>query len=121
VTDCTLLTIRRARSADREALHALQLASIGALVSAYYDEDVIEAFVGQFGTMSDRLLDEGRFFAAAVKGEFVGCGGWSMRNSIPVATIRSVYVHPDFTRRGIARFLMEIIEADMQRNGANLA
>ncbi len=121
MTDCNLLTIRRARCADRDALHSLQMTSVRQLVRAYYDTDVIEAFVGQFGTMSDRLLDEGRFFAATLNNNFVGCGGWSMRNSIPVATIRSVFVHPDFTRRGIARFLMEIIEADIRRNGANLA
>ncbi len=121
MTDCNLLTIRRARSADRDALHALQMTSARQLVRAYYEEDVIDAFVGQFGTMSDRLLDEGRFFAATLNGSFVGCGGWSMRNTIPVATVRSVFVHPEFTRRGIARFLMEMIEADMRRNGANLA
>jgi GNAT superfamily N-acetyltransferase len=121
MSECNLILIRRVRSADRDALHALQLVSIRQLVRAYYDDDVVEAFVKQFGTMNDRLLDEGRFFGATLNHQFVGCGGWSMRNSVPVATVRSVFVHPDFTRRGIAGYLMEIIEDDMRRNGANLA
>lgn len=121
MSECDLITIRRARCADRDALHTLQLASIRQLVRAYYDHDVVEGFIGQFGTMNDRLLDEGRFFSATLNNRFVGCGGWSMRNSVPVATLRSVFVHPDFTRRGIAGHLLEMIEADMRRNGANLA
>jgi ribosomal protein S18 acetylase RimI-like enzyme len=57
----------------------------------------------------------------------VGCGGWSARtpqyaahlaagmqmSSTRDATVRSVYVHPQMARSGIARRVMAAVEADI--------
>lgn len=123
----TIADIRRATRADRDMLHALQVQSIRELGAAYYDKDVIEAFIANVGTMDDRLLDDGTFFAAYFQGELVGCGGWTHRKPSyathmateavrllrPVATVRSIFVHPAFARRGFARRLMRKIETDI--------
>ena len=46
---------------------------------AFYDEDLIEAFIAQVGTMDDVMLSDGTYFAAFVGNLLVGCGGWSQR------------------------------------------
>jgi GNAT superfamily N-acetyltransferase len=109
----------------------MQAHSYRTLGAPYYDDDVIEAFIGGVGTMDDTLLDDGTYFAAILEGRIVGCGGWSWRtpaytarmtNAAPTpsatkANVRSVYVHPDFARRGIAREIMTAIEAEITAAG----
>ncbi len=124
------MTIRTAQRADREALHALQALSLRMFAVPYYGSEVIEAFIAR-GIMFDRLLDEGTYFVVHHGTTLIGCGGWS--SHIPQgpafttapeqerATIRSVFVHPNWTRRGVARQIMETIEAEMAEAGHDQA
>jgi GNAT superfamily N-acetyltransferase len=125
------LEMRRATSFERDALRALQAASLRGLATAYYDEDVIETFIARIGTMDDTMLDDGTYYAATCDGVLVGCGGWSARTpgyaahlaaggsraAEPGATVRSIYVHPEWARRGVARRVMAVIEADIAAAG----
>jgi GNAT superfamily N-acetyltransferase len=109
----------------------MQALSFRTLGAAYCDDDVIEAFISGIGTMDDTLLEDGTYFAATAQGRIVGCGGWSWRTpaytshmtaaptaaSVTKATVRSLYVHPDFARRGVARAIMTAIEAEIMAAG----
>ncbi|NWG24895.1 MAG: GNAT family N-acetyltransferase [Pseudorhodoplanes sp.] len=131
----TLIYIRRAHEADRDALHALQEMSMRRLGLAFYDADVIEAFIEQVGTMDDVMLSDGTYFAAFVGNLLVGCGGWSQRTpnyvshagdiapegAAQAATIRSIFVHPAWARRGIARQVMTRVESDIVAAGLDHA
>lgn len=101
------------------------------LGASFYDEDVIEAFIASVGTMDDSLIDEGGYSVVVLDGQIVGSGGWSMRapgyashakggdaaEMARKATVRSVFVHPDFARRGIARGLMDRVERQILAAG----
>jgi GNAT superfamily N-acetyltransferase len=131
----TLIYIRRATAADRDALHAMQEASMRRLGLAFYNEDLIEAFIAQVGTMDDVMLSDGTYFAAFVGNLLVGCGGWSQRtpnyashtagdtdrSETRAATIRSLFVHPAWVRRGIARQVMARVESDILTAGLDHA
>lgn len=120
-------TIRPAQPSDREALRAMQALSICVLGGDFYSPEQLGAFVAEVGTMDDFLLREGTYYVAEWNGTIIGSGGWSRRmpnyaNAIRAAgeqlsepgvpKIRSVYVHPGFARRGIARRLMELAERE---------
>jgi GNAT superfamily N-acetyltransferase len=131
----TDISIRLADRCDRSELRAMQALSFLTLGAPYYDNDVIEAFIAGVGTMEDALIDDGTYFLATSQGRIVGCGGWSRRTpgymacvtssgttrTAPRATVRSIYVHPDFARRGIARALMATIEAKIIAAGSDTA
>ena len=126
------ITIRTADRSDRDALRALQALSLRTLAAPYYDSAALEAFIAM-GTMYDALLDGGTFFAVHEGAVLIGCGGWSSRmpdyakfakDAVPGqkdATVRSVFVHPDWGRRGIGRRIMEKVEADIARAGFDQA
>ena len=121
----TDIDIRLADLSERQSLRALQELSLRTLGAAYYDEDVIETFIAHIGTMDETLIEDRTYFAAFVNGALAGCGGWSTRmpgyvqympsEALPGArkpvTVRSVFVHPDFSRRGVGRRIMAAIEA----------
>jgi GNAT superfamily N-acetyltransferase len=129
----TEIQIGRAGPADRQELRDMQAHSFRTLAGAYYEDEVIEAFIAM-GTMDDSLLEDGTYYAARMQGRIVGCGGWSWRTpayaarlagpapaSVRNATVRSLYVHPDFARRGIASRLMAAIEMEIADSGYETA
>lgn len=79
----------------------MQAHSFRTLGVPYYDNAVIEAFIGG------------------------GCGGWSVRTpgyashmnvprtapGLQKATVHGIFAHPDFARRGMAKAIMAAIEA----------
>jgi len=114
---------------DLQELKDLQAHSFRVLGTPYYGSDVVEAFI-EVGTMDPALLDEGTYFVAVSAGRIVGCGGWCLRTPSyaayivgaatsggQTATVRSVYVHPLFARKGIARALMTAIEVEIAAAG----
>jgi GNAT superfamily N-acetyltransferase len=114
----------------------MQAHSFRALGAPFYEPDVIEAYIAGIGTMDDALIDDGTYFVAtASDGRIAGSGGWSRRtptyaarvrgNALPAAvataTVRSIYVDPDFARRGIARAIMAAIESEIVAAGFGAA
>jgi len=128
----TEITMRTAGRSDRDALRELQALSLRTLAAPFYDSEAIEAFIAM-GTMYDGLLDDGTFFVVNHGTTLIGCGGWSSRipnyakfakGAAPEqedATVRSIFVHPDWGRRGVARRIMEKVEADIARAGFDQA
>lgn len=119
------MVVRAASPADAAALREMQALSMRVLGASVYAPDVIEAYLAQVGTLDEHLLEDGRYRVATLGGLIVGCGGWSTRpagycgraagaTAEPgTATVRAVYVHPDWARQGIARRIMAEVEAEI--------
>ena len=124
------IRIRFASSADLQELIEMQALSFRVLGAPYYGSEVVEAFI-EVGTMDRSLIDDGTYFIATFDGRIVGCGGWSRRapsyaafmsgtvaiSGVRAATVRAIYVHPEFARRGIASAVMATIEAEIAAAG----
>lgn len=121
---------RAAEPADAAALRAMQALSFRVLGAGAYAPEVIEAYLAEVGTLDEHLLQDGRYRVAVHAGAIVGCGGWSTRPAgysgraagpggagFAGATVRAVYVHPDWARRGIARRIMAETESAMAAAG----
>lgn len=129
------LLIRPARLDELEPLLAMQQRSLRVLAAPHYGRDVLEAALAQMGTMDPRLIGDGTYLVAEWQGEIAGGAGWTMRApnyarllaeplpSLPgrCGVVRSVYVDPGMARRGIARRLMEVVEARIVADGAGTA
>ena len=127
------ITIRHARHAEIPAIRAMQEYSLLVLGSASYAPDVIAAFLTEIGTMDDTVVQEGHYFVAVnADGAILASGGWSRKtpgydraaisgvtdgNGADAATVRSVFVAPAASRRGIATAIMERIEQDAAAHG----
>jgi GNAT superfamily N-acetyltransferase len=126
-------TIRLARSADVVALRELIDASVRILQRADYSAEQLDAALGTaYGVDTQLILDETYYVveAAGAAGEKVlaACGGWSMRKTLygsdhgpfrdnsmldpalDAAKIRAFFVHPEWTRRGIASLILKTCE-----------
>mgnify|MGYP001544884012 CR=1 FL=1 len=128
------IKIRTANRADAGNLIAMHALSLRRLARAFYDPEVLEAFITQ-GPLDLTLLDGQGYFVAESNGVLLGSGGWSpevphyhgtlkrmdAEPSGPVATVRSVFVHPNAARRGVASVLMTRIEAEIRAHGFQTA
>lgn len=132
VTDISRYTVRHARPADIPAIRAMQGRSMWVLCGDFYSTDEIANFLTLYGTMDDAMVEEGHYFVASDHcGAVVGSGGWS--RSLPryagataasetVAvrpTVRSVFVDPAATRRGIGSMIMSRTESDALEHGVD--
>jgi GNAT superfamily N-acetyltransferase len=128
-------TLRPARIEDLPALLAMQHASMRALAAAHYPSPVLEAALSRMGTMDARLVTDGTYLLAEESGRIAGSAGWSLHAPnyarlmaevpppLPGRTglVRSVYVGPDFARRGLGRRLMQAVEARLAAIGVTTA
>lgn len=131
----TTLSIQRSQRSDCDELRAMQHASLRELGRRCYDDAVIEAYIAHIGTMDVALIDDGTFFTARIGRVLVASGGWSWRvpgyascmadrsepPSRSSATIRSIFVHPAWSGRGLARQMMAHIEDDIAGGGYDVA
>jgi GNAT superfamily N-acetyltransferase len=118
------VSLRRATLADVEAMTRLIDASVRSLSVGYYRDDVIEeSLVSVFG-IDTQLIEDGTYFVVdAPDGSLAAIGGWSRRRTLyggdqtkrdedplldpalDAARIRAFFVHPDWSRRGLATML----------------
>ncbi|NIA68483.1 GNAT family N-acetyltransferase [Pelagibius litoralis] len=124
--------IRVAKRDDIAAIEAMHLLSVQKLVSRDYSPDQIDAFVSHLGTYDPSLINDGTYFVIEQEGAVIASGGWSWRLpqfeaagagkgdggkgeggfglSPDSAKIRSIFVHPQHTRRGLASRLVRLSE-----------
>ncbi|MEL6728231.1 MAG: GNAT family N-acetyltransferase [Pseudomonadota bacterium] len=126
--------LRIATREDIPAIEELMAASMAALLPKFLDEKQVERSSESMG-VDTLLIDDGTYFLVYVDDDLAGCGGWSRRRTLyggnhtsgrddepadpatEPAKIRAMYTHPDFTRRGIGRFLLEAGEAAARAEG----
>jgi len=125
--------IRLPTSADIEAIRALIDMSVRVLQRNDYSPEQLEAALGTaYGVDTQLIADETYYVVetAGAAGEkvLVACGGWSMRKTLygsdqgpyrdnsmldpatGAAKIRAFFVHPDWTRRGLATLILKTCE-----------
>ena len=124
--------IRLARPADIPAMRAMQERSMRVIGGDFYNSDEIANFLALCGTMDDAVVEEGHYFVAEDhRGTILGSGGWSRSRphyansaaaseaSAAKPTVRSVFVDPAATRRGIASAIMSWTERDALEHGVD--
>ena len=85
--------------------------------------------------LDTQIIDDGTYFMIYEGDILVGCGGWSRRRTLyggnhtagrddsladpkrEAAKIRAMYTHPDYVRRGIGRYLIELGEQSARKEG----
>jgi GNAT superfamily N-acetyltransferase len=127
--------IRKATLDDRARIEQLIAESARGLSREDYSERQIEAALAAvFGVDTD-LINDGTYFVAEAGGGLVGCGGWSRRRtlfggdrfaerevggldpSVDAARIRAFFVHPEWSRKGIGRAILERCESEARACG----
>ena len=94
----------------------------------FYSAAQIGAALGPVFGVDRQLIRDGTYFVAELRGEIVGCGGWSRRRSLygrdrgrseedavldprhDAARVRAFFVHPMWARHGIGRSIMTACE-----------
>jgi GNAT superfamily N-acetyltransferase len=125
----TDVALRIATPGDREAIEALMRASIAEIFPRFYDAQQTASAVRYVGEMDAVMVTDGTYFALEASGAIVGSGGWSRRDLLYTgsgaadgdaraldpatepARVRAMFVHPDWTRRGLGRRILEECEA----------
>jgi GNAT superfamily N-acetyltransferase len=126
--DTADFVIRLARREDAAALEALITLAIPALLGPYLSPAAVQASFAIMG-LDTQLIDDGTYFVVAAREEIIGCGGWSRRATLyggdasrgrdaklldprtQPARVRAMYTHPQWTRRGIGRQILQASEA----------
>lgn len=119
---------------DIPKIENLMAASMAQLLPQFLDAKQVEHSHESMG-VDTLLIEDGTYFLVNLFDELAGCGGWSRRRTLyggnqtvgrddaladpatEPAKIRAMYTHPDFTRRGIGRLLLETSEAAARDEG----
>src|SRR5260370_6961657 len=127
--------LRKASVADRPAVGQLMNACGGGLRRADYSEQQIEGAIKTVFGVDTNLILDGTYFVADNDGELIGCGGWSKRRTLfggdqygtrdaaeldpktEAARIRAFFIHPEHARKGIARAILDVWEAEAKAAG----
>src|SRR3569832_49507 len=130
----TALTHRLSTPDDVPVLKPLMNAAIGELLKPFLSPEQVAASFAVMG-LDTQLIKDGTYFVIECDGRIAGCGGWSRRATLfggdhsagrdaapldpakDAARVRAMYTHPDFTRRGIGRLVLELCEAAAAREG----
>lgn len=127
--------LRLATEEDIPALSDLIPLSARALSAGWYTDRQIESAITHIFGVDSQLMADGTYFVVTAGDRIVGCGGWSMRKTLfggdqmkdaaddlldpthDAARIRAFFVHPDWTRRGIGRRIIEACETAARAAG----
>ena len=123
------LNFRLANYEDIPVVKGLMEQSIAVLLGYYVNEEELEASFESMG-LDDQLILDKTYFLIDFEGVLVGCGGWSNRKTLfggnhtpnrsndfldpnhDAAKIRAMYTHPDWARKGIGTFILELAEKE---------
>jgi len=129
-----VIEIRLANSADAPAIAALMDLAIAELQKGFLTPEQIASSRAGMG-LDLQLIADGTYFCVEEDGDLVGCGGWSRRATLyggnhsagrdprlldpetERARIRAMYTHPDHTRKGIGRLILDTAEAAAREEG----
>ena len=126
-------TIRPAMPEDIPVLRPLIEQSVRVLQREDYSTEQLEAALGTAYGVDTQLIADGTYYvvetaSAASEKVLVACGGWSMRKTLygsdhgpfrddspldparDAAKIRAFFVHPAWTRRGLATLILKTCE-----------
>ena len=129
--------IRLATIEDVPALQELIRVSVSVLSEQYYTSKQISSALSHVFGVDTQLILDGTYFIAEVERQVAGSGGWSKRKTLfggdqakadradsllatsldalldpatDAARIRAFYVHPQWSRKGIASLILKACE-----------
>ena len=120
-------THRFATLDDIPAIKKLMTLSINQLLGPLLTKDQLEASFDSMG-LDDQLIKDETYFMIFSKDVFIGCGGWSNRETLfggnhtpnrddqfldpkkDSARIRAMYTHPEWIRMGVGSLVMNLGE-----------
>jgi GNAT superfamily N-acetyltransferase len=129
------ITTRFAKFEDIPQLNQLIALSVRRLSVNHYTAAQIESALKYVFGVDTQLILDGTYYVAELNGIIVGCGGWSKRNTLyggdqhkdkedplldpatDAARIRAFFVHPDHSRKGIGRHIINVCEEAARSNG----
>ncbi|HVF77925.1 MAG TPA: GNAT family N-acetyltransferase [Solirubrobacteraceae bacterium] len=125
-----------ANTADTEQITALMRDSVLGLFGHFYDERQTASAALYIARLDPQLIEDGTYFIhETAPGRIVACGGWSRRAKLHAgagdalgderlldpdtesARVRAMFVHPDWTRRGLGRAILEDCEQAARAEG----
>ena len=130
----TTLGLRLATLGDVPALTLLMKLAISRLLQDFLPPEGVRASFEVMG-LDTQLIIDGTYFVVEEEGVIVGCGGWSRRAtlfggdhsagrdaalldpSVDAARVRAMYTHPDHTRKGVGRLVLDACEAAAAAEG----
>jgi len=102
-----MLTIRRARQGDKEAIWRVHGGAIRGTCAGHYSREVIEIWAGRLRPEKyAEAIDKYEFFVAEADGVIVGFGELGPEGG----AIQGLYVSPDVKGRGVGRELLRTLE-----------
>ncbi len=128
------LHLRLARPEDMPVLSALMDRAIGELLQDFLPPEGVKASYEIMG-LDTQLIADGTYFVVEDSGEIAGCGGWSRRATlfggdhsagrdaalldpkVDAARVRAMYTHPDHTRKGVGRMVLDACEDAARAEG----
>jgi GNAT superfamily N-acetyltransferase len=128
------LTLRLALEDDLPALRELMGAAIRDLQAPFLSPEQLAASFSIMG-LDTQLVADRTYFVVEAGERIAGCGGWSRRATLfggdhsrgrdaalldpakDAARVRAMYTHPDFTRRGVGRMVLDACEAAAAAEG----
>jgi len=131
-----VINTRLATLADISALQELIRESVSVLGSQYYTSRQIASGLTHVFGVDTQLIHDGTYLVAEVEKQIAGSGGWSKRKTLfgrdqskldgtdPLldpetesARVRAFFVHPRWSRKGIASSLLQSCEDAARRAG----
>jgi GNAT superfamily N-acetyltransferase len=127
--------LRVATPDEEAAVDSLLKESAAVLFPRFYDEQQTASAVRYVAQVDPTLLGDGTYFVLGSGDRLVACGGWSRRDKLysgsgdsdrdarlldpssEPARVRAMFVHADWTRRGLGRRILEECEAAARREG----
>lgn len=116
--------VRPAGSADADAVGSLLRATYPLHFAQAYTPELLAVALPLMTRPNLRLLASGTFYVAVLRaGDLVGCGGWTFERpgggeaSEGLGHIRHFATHPNWSRRGIGRAILERCFRDARTRG----
>ena len=118
-------TLRTATPEDIPAISALMAASVRSEFPGLHTARQTESAASYIARVDPVLVGDGTYFVHEANGTLVACGGWSRRAKLfadgqaaaddlrlldpatEPARIRAMFTHGDWTRRGLARAILQ--------------